>query len=338
MFVLILYSITIKKVCMNLKKIVYALMVLIVAANIMSCGAKKSRTAGTNTETTTAKSTNMVERPAVFVPTLAPAALPDEQKMLYVCEHYWDKFDFSDTTFVSRADTSSMLTSFAVYAVGCVPDSLADKSMKKLMQKASKSKKMFEYFLFLAETVLHDPNSQLRNDEKYIPVLESAIRSEWFDEYERMPYEFDLSIALQNRVGRPANDFSYTLPSGKTRRMYDIKADYTLIFISNPGCPMCREVREQLLSSPLLNELTERGDLKVLVLYPDEDLTAWKEHLTDYPTAWINGYDKGKVITRERSYDLRAIPALYLLDSQKRVMAKDCTDVAYIESLVIESE
>jgi hypothetical protein len=101
---------------------------------------------------------------------------------------------------------------------------------------------------------------------------------------------------------------------------------------------MCREVREQLLSSPKLNELTERGDLKVLVLYPDEDLTAWKEHLTDYPSAWINGYDKNKVITRERSYDLRAIPALYLLDKEKRVMAKDCTDVAYIEGLIIKSE
>ena len=323
---------------MNLKRIVYTFIILIVAANIISCGAKKSHSTGGDTGNTTTKSANMVERPALFVPTLAPEALPDDQKMLYVCEHYWDKFDFSDTTFVTRADTSNMLTSFAVYAVGCVPDSLADKSMKSLMQKASKSKKMFEYFLFLAETVLHDPNSQLRNDEKYIPILESAIRSQWLDEYERMPYEFDLSIALQNRVGRPANDFSYTLPSGKSRRMYDIKADYTLIFISNPGCPMCREVREQLLSSPKLNELTERGDLKVLVLYPDEDLTAWKEHLTDYPSAWINGYDKNKVITRERSYDLRAIPALYLLDKEKRVMAKDCTDVAYIEGLIIKSE
>ena len=169
---------------MNLKRIVYTFIILIVAANIISCGAKKSHSTGSDTGNTTTKSANMVERPALFVPTLAPEALPDDQKMLYVCEHYWDKFDFSDTTFVTRADTSNMLTSFAVYTVGCVPDSLADKSMKSLMQKASKSKKMFEYFLFLAETVLHDPNSQLRNDEKYIPILESAIRSQWLDEYE----------------------------------------------------------------------------------------------------------------------------------------------------------
>ena len=206
------------------------------------------------------------------------------------------------------------------------------------MQKASKSKPMFEYFLFLAEQVLHNPNSTVRDDEKYIPVLESAIASPLLDEYERKPYEYDLSIALQNRVGRAANDFLYTLPSGCTKRMYDIEAEYLLVFISNPGCPMCREVREQLLSSPMLNELSERGDMKVLVLYPDEDLAAWRDHLKDYPSAWINGYDKGKTITQQRTYDLRAIPAMYLLDSKKRVMAKDCTDVAYIEKLISEAE
>ena len=310
---------------------------------IAGCQSRNKQTVGGNVieqndEAAQSSTPSKAERVALFVPTLAPASFSDEQKTLYLNEHYWDKFDFADTTFISRADTAKMLTSFAVYAVGCVPDSLINKSMKSLMQKASASKSMFEYFLFLAEKVLHDPNSQLRNDELYIPILESAISSKWLDEYERMPYQHDLSIATQNRVGRPANDFRYTLSSGRTKQMYDIEAKYLLIFISNPGCPMCRDVREQLLSSPMLNELSERGDLKVLVLYPDEDLEAWREHLKDYPSFWINGYDKGKAITSEKSYDLRAIPALYLLDSQKRVMAKDCTDVAYIETLITQAE
>lgn len=308
----------------------------VVSLVLCGCGSRAKQTA--SDANASAPNTQQVKPLKPFVPTLAPASFSPEQKTLYMNQHYWDKFDFADTTFISRADTSSMLTSFAVYAVGCVPDSLIDKSMKGLMQKASKSKPMFEYFLFLAEQVLHNPNSTVRDDEKYIPVLESAIASPLLDEYERKPYEYDLSIALQNRVGRAANDFLYTLPSGRTKRMYDIEAEYLLVFISNPGCPMCREVREQLLLSPMLNELSERGDMKVLVLYPDEDLAAWRDHLKDYPSAWINGYDKGKAITQQRTYDLRAIPALYLLDAKKRVMAKDCTDVAYIEKLISEAE
>ena len=97
---------------------------------------------------------------------------------------------------------------------------------------------------------------------------------------------------------------------------------------------MCRDVKEQILSSPMLQELIERKQLRVLVLYPDADLSAWREHLSDYPASWINAYDAEQRIDKERLYDLKAIPALYLLDSETRVLAKDCTDVEYIENLL----
>ena len=286
----------------------------------------------------TATAQNEVTRIRKFIPALPPSTLNPEEHRAYMVEHYWDKFDFSDTLFIAEVDTSHMATAFAIYATGYVPDSLAHSAMSRLMQKASASRKMFDYFMTLSEMVLHDPNSPLRDDEKYIPVLEAAVASPLYDEYERMPYEYDLKVAMQNRVGRKANDFVYTLSSERSARMYNVKAEYLLIFISNPGCPMCRDIREQLMASPLLNELSERGKFKVLVIYPDKDLEAWREHLGDYPSSWINAYDKGGVITEQNLYDLKAIPALYLLNKDKVVMAKDCTDVEYIEHLISEAE
>ena len=314
-----------------MKRLIYIALALSLA---VAC--KSSHKPTTDSEPTNSSTTEQTAKQLNFIPALAPAMLPQEQKMEYMREHYWDKFDFADTTFINQIDSTKMLTAFAVYATGYIPDSLAYKYMPRLMQRASTSKRMYTYFLMLAEGVLHDPNSPLRNDEKYIPVLESAVQSSLMDEYERMPYEYDLEIARQNRIGRIANDFTYTLPSGRTATLHNIKADYTLIFISNPGCPMCREVKEQITTSPMLQELIERKELKVLVIYPDTDLEAWREHLQDYPASWINGYDADQRIEKERLYDLKAIPALYLLDKQKRVMAKDCTDVAYIEKLLSE--
>ena len=313
-----------------MKRLIYITLALTLA---VAC--KSSHKPTTDSEPTNV-TTEQTAKQLNFIPALAPAMLPQEQKMEYMREHYWDKFDFADTTFINQIDSTKMLTAFAVYATGYIPDSLAYKYMPRLMQRASTSKRMYTYFLMLAEGVLHDPNSPLRNDEKYIPVLENAVQSSWLDEYERMPYEYDLEIARQNRIGRTANDFTYTLASGRTATLHNIKADYTLIFISNPGCPMCREVKEQITTSPMLQELIERKELKVLVIYPDTDLEAWREHLQDYPASWINGYDADQRIEKERLYDLKAIPALYLLDKQKRVMAKDCTDVAYIEKLLSE--
>ena len=314
-----------------------ALIISLLALSLFACKGRHSNTpVGDANKTATTATQKGRQQSLQFIPALAPAILSNEQKAEYIREHYWDKFDFADTSFINQIDSTKMLTAFAVYTAGYIPDSLAYKYMPRLMQRASTSKRMYTYFLMLAEGVLHDPNSPLRNDEKYIPILEGAVQSNWLDEYERMPYEYDLEMARQNRIGRIANDFTYTLASGRSATLHNIKADYTLIFISNPGCPMCREVKEQITTSPMLQELIERKELKVLVIYPDTDLEAWREHLQDYPASWINGYDADQRIEKERLYDLKAIPALYLLDKQKRVMAKDCTDVAYIEKLLSE--
>ena len=139
---------------------------------------------------------------------------------------------------------------------------------------------------------------------------------------------------MQNRLGHPANDFRYTLASGASGTLYGLRAEYILLFINNPGCPMCRDIREAITSSPMLSMMIERGQLKVLAIYPDEDLGEWHDYRDHIPASWINAYDKGCVIREKSLYDLHAIPAMYLLDSRKRVLVKDSTDVAQIEEVI----
>ena len=52
------------------------------------------------------------------------------------------------------------------------------------------------------------------------------------------------------------------------------------------------------------------------------------------PQGWIKGYDDGLVISSQRLYNLNAIPSLYLLDAEKRVLVKDGTSVAQIENTI----
>ena len=49
---------------------------------------------------------------------------------------------------------------------------------------------------------------------------------------------------------------------------------------------------------------------------------------------WIIAYDAGARISKEELYDLKAIPSMYLLDRDKRVLAKDAFEVGYIEWLL----
>lgn len=303
----------------------YRTLVLILAAvGLAACGGRAPRRPAATT----------AETPAVFLPAIAPAALAPEERVEWLRWHYWDNFDFADTAFLARADTLQLFEAYARYVqlLFSVPTDGAP--MDSLMRRAAVSRPMLDYFAMLADQVLGDPNSPLRNDEFYIPVLRAQLSSPWYDEYERLAPEYRLSLASQNRIGQQANDFRYTLASGATGTLYGLRAEYVLLFINNPGCPMCREIREAISASPMLTELIEHGRLRVLALYPDENLDEWRAYREQIPASWINAYDDGCVLREKGLYDLSAIPSLYLLDAQKRVLVKDATDVALVEEVI----
>lgn len=307
-----------------MRQILYTALILLATVAAMGCSPKPKSTTATTYEPGTRTMRRSVE---------SISSLRTEEEYEAMIAHFWDDFDFEVGERIIEYDTIDILNAMGEY-VSYIPPRDADSLMRSLIFRASQSKPVLEFFTMIAEVVLHDPNSPLRNDEYYIPVLESMLESSLLDEYERIAPEYDLEIARKNRIGTPANDFVYTLADGSQHRMHDIEADYTILMFSNPGCPMCREIMEEITSSPLLNLLTEHGDLRTLSLYPDEDLEAWREHFNDIPTSWIRAYDKGQKITVERLYNLSAIPALYLLDSNKRVIIKDGTSVAQIENTI----
>ena len=306
----------------------HLLHLLIVAAllAVAGCSSKSKREASRPS----AAATNDFRVPVV------PMHIAPENHRDYMVEHYWDAFDFGDTVRLAKLDTIKMLRAYATY-VGQFVGPQDGVAMRRLMRRADVSRKMMDYFLMLAERVLHDPNSPLRSDELYIAVLEAQIASPHYDSYEKLAPEYDLQLAKQNRVGHEANDFVYTTRDGRRHRLYGLQGDFTLIYFNNPGCAMCGEVTAALQRSPVISQAVAEGRLKVLTLYPDEDLKAWRSHISSLPREWINGYDHGCVINRTQSYDLRAIPSLYLLDAEKRVLLKDCTDVPLVEETLVRS-
>ena len=262
--------------------------------------------------------------------------LSPEQELSEVLKHYWDGFDFEDAEALKELNREVVIYALSEY-VSLMPVEDADTRMRDLIRRASTSHDMLDYFATVCEIVLHNPNSPLRNDEYYIPVLEELVNSPLLDEYERIAPAYDLEIALKNRIGREATDFVYTLEDGSEGRLHDIKANYTILMFSNPECPLCGEIMRQISSSQLLSALMQHGVLEVLTLYPDEDIDHWRKYLDNIPKEWIRAYDKGQILSKERLYNLSAIPALYLLDSKKRVLIKDGTSVADIEDLLLST-
>ena len=244
---------------------------------------------------------------------------------------YWDDFDFKIGEDIDLYDSNDLYTAFASYVM-IIPRNDADSLLRSLMHRASGSREVLDFFMEMARDVLYDPNVPTRNDEYYGVVLEAALESELLDEYDRIAPASDLHYVRQNRRGEVANDFTYTLSNGTQHRLHSLKAEYTILMFNNPGCEMCRMIIDELEQSEVIKNIRKSHDIKVIAIYPDEDIEEWKKYLSSMPKWWICGYDAEQKITAERTYDLKAIPSLYLLDSDKRVLIRDGVDVALFEA------
>lgn len=176
-----------------------------------------------------------------------------------------------------------------------------------------------------------DPNSPYRDETEAIKIYDSIIASPWYSTAEKLAIQQKISLAKQNRVGQPANNFTYYTPGGVAKQLYDLKATYTLLYFYNPECNACKDMKAALIASPVITQKLRSGEVKLLAVYTDLDQTIWRNHLPEMPSVWIHGRDEKEYLWKNKIYDLRAIPTIYLLDKNKKVLLKDCMVISEIE-------
>lgn len=252
-------------------------------------------------------------------------------------EHFWDKFTdksfkgYCDDSHVNGVAMEELERQYGTYAMLLWQTEVAKASasvsrlfaLSEACEKRDTSSNVFEKITLLTEKYLHDPNSPLRNEEFYLPYVSGLAESDMVPAEKKPAYSFDAKMCALNRIGTQVADFSFTEFSGKKRTLYSIKADYLLLFFSNPGCPSCKDITEVIESDENILGMMSSGRLKVVNMYIDQELDKWREYAAGYPTEWISGYDHNYIIRTDVTYNIRAIPSLYLLDSQKRVLLKD---------------
>lgn len=249
-----------------------------------------------------------------------PATLttPDE-RAAYLSLHYWDHFDFADTTLISRPEiTEQAFVDF----ISILPYSpKAQAAVDTLVNRTLASEPMFYHFVSLTDKYLYEPNSPMHNEELHILVLRAQVGNPRIAEIDKLRPRHLLEIALKNRPGDIAADFAFTCRDGSRKRLSGIDADYLLIYFNDPDCEECRHMKEQLAASAAVNALIESGHLALLSVCVEGKTAAWDR--ATLPDRWIDGCDAGQQLTRDLVYDLKAIPSLYLLDRNKRVLLKD---------------
>lgn len=310
------------------------------AALAVGCGPRQGRASDSAAAPTRAF-------PVMQIPAMYTEAA---DRQAYATEHYWDRFFSSavgmlcDSLTVCGVSRDKVEDHFSTFVSILENQDVkgGQKGMEALFSKvevaqaADSLSNVREVFSWLAEHYLYDPNSPFRSEDLYLPYVRGLAESPLTDPAQAPSYAFTAQMCAMNAIGTPAADFRFTDNAGRTRRLYDIRAGHTLLFFSNPGCEACKEIIENLRSMPFLPELISDGRLAVVNVYIDGDIPAWKEYQSFYPREWFNGYDPSGVIREDLLYHVRAIPSLYVLDVDKRVIMKDAPEervFAFLESI-----
>lgn len=275
--------------------------------------------------------------PDTFVLPEIPGTIANaDDRAKYLVMHFWDRFDFGNRELIQKPHITEQAFVDYINILTYVPAQSVDESVVYTLEKAEADSSMYFHFVSLFEKYFYDPNSPFRNEAFYIPVLRQVVKSEVLTPEMKSPYEFQLEMAGKNNVGQMANDFRYTLVSGHSSNLYSIKSEYILLMFSNPECSTCMSVTSQLNQSVAIQGALSRNSqgrtmLTIMTLYPDNNIDEWRSHLSELPPDWLHTYDNGMEITHKKLYDIKAIPTLYLLDKNKKVILKD-TSVGAIES------
>lgn len=282
--------------------------------SLIACS-NKQENKKTTSEVISPKEFTMVDIPVMLV--------SPEDRANYLVKHYWNNFDFTDTAYIHFPDITEQAMVNFIDIFPLVEDETVYNAINHTLILAEQKSEMQAYFLELYKKYLHDPNSPLRNEDYYIPVLNYILSSTHLDKATISKAQYLLDLIKKNRVGDKATDITYTLMTGKKGTLYQLNTDFIILMFYNPDCHTCSETIDYLKMTTLINNLLKEKRLSILAFYPDADLAVWKKYSTDIPTNWINGYDERQTVENNKLYDLKAIPTLYLLDKNKNVLLKD---------------
>ncbi len=253
----------------------------------------------------------------------------------YFKSHYWDGVKFNDDRLIRTPFYEARIDRYLRDMVSPDPDSIK-KEIDIILGQAVSSKESFKYLLTHFVQKYINPE-YMGQDAVFVHLFEKYINGNpevnWFtDKYQK--YMTDRAYSLMaNLIGNPAWDIIMTDTSGKLSNLYEVKAAFTVICFWDPTCGHCKEMVPKLDS--IYQAKWKKNDVKIFGVMTEGGRDNWTRYIRENNlNDWIHVHqteaqrdaesNSGKPGFRQL-YDVYQTPVLYLLDKDKRIIAKKLT-------------
>lgn len=237
-----------------------------------------------------------------------------QDRINYMAKHFWTESTIADT---ANFQGPKLLLDY-LYLLKQTDEQ--QKCVQSFVSFACRQENTFGLILYWLDNILYDSSSPHYNENLYSSLMNAVIISDADSIMKLIPLK-RMEMMKKNQVGKQANNFSFVNKEGHNNSLYKVEAPLLLLVFNNPDCSLCHQTEKSIVQNELVQSWMNSGRLKLLAITPDADYEEWMNHT--YPSNWLVGYDKEKVIYEQRLYDIQRLPCLYLLDKDKRVLLKE---------------
>jgi hypothetical protein len=250
----------------------------------------------------------------------------------YYIHHYFDNIDFSDDRLLRTPVFNARLKQFINTLVPFGPDTII-KLTDTIVEKSRANKDIFKYVVWYV-TNWSETCSIMGYDAVFVHMAEKYYATNqafWVSaaNIEKIKARGLLlkGLLLGSKIPNlTAQDTGFVYQS-----LHNVKAKFTALYFWDPACGLCQE-RTPLLKA-LYDSLKNKG-FEVFALCTDPDQKAWKKYINDHKLDWINVMDMQNVTGFHATYDITTTPVIYLLDENKKILAKGSLTVEQLSGIL----
>lgn len=274
---------------------------------------------------------------AMKEPVVPPAAKHPKGKydstyaFFYFKSHFWDDVSFTDERLIRTPFFESKLTKYYKDLVSPNPDSVIREVDHMLLYSRS-NKEMYKYLLVHFVQKYVNPE-YMGQDAVFVHLFEKYINNGQADFFTEQYKEYMTKRAyslMANLIGQPAANMEMVDTLDKPLPLYKVKSDMVVICFWDPTCSHCKEVVPKVDS--MYNAKWKKQGVTVYGVMVDGGKELWQQFIREKGLKnWLHVYQlpsqhdaeasAGKASYRQL-YDVYQTPVLYLLDKDKRIVAK----------------
>ena len=202
------------------------------------------------------------------------------------------------------------------------PDFLAA-SADNILAKAKVNKEVFRYCLIW---LLNEyANSSIMGmDAVYVHIALKYYEGGeawWLDEAQKYRIVDRAKRMKPTLIGMQAPNIRMKDIKGQTRALYDVASDYTVVYFWDPDCSHCK--KETPVLAEEFKKLKALYDIKVFAVNTQLEIDKWLKFIDNKGLGdFIHVADFDQDSDFRSRYDINGTPALFLLDKDKKIIAK----------------